>query len=206
MLLPSPTSWDRRLLASVLSFISFFQPQEHSWGIFTVQKLLPFNSSPYTHATQRDPACVKGFHMCFIRAALFQSSTLFNPKPSSFFRKTNLLPWHFDTSSAPFPQELIKFCSIALTNFFGKIKMLDQYICMSCTLPEKDRCLAVQDLIFAVIFSIKGIQSVNVSFPAMRGIPKYLTGSLPARNCRVDRICVWRPLGTAAQKLHSWTG
>jgi hypothetical protein len=30
-----------------------------------------------------------------------------------------------------------------------------------------------------VIFSIKGTQSAKESFPAIRGLPKYLTGKLP---------------------------
>ena len=143
-------------------------------------------------------------HSCFVPVLhYFQTQTLL------FFRQTNLVQATLTSprpSSWPFRRNLLNFCSITLTTFLGRVKMLDQYIWilfstdwMICSLPENESCLAVQVLIRAVIFSINGTQSWKVSLLEISGIPKYLTGRLLSLKFKMERICDWRVEGTAAK-------
>ncbi len=130
---------------------------------------------------------------------------MFQTQAPVLFGEANLIPSNLNSSSATFqtlPQKFNGFDYFLRKYKDVGLEYLDNISIdwMSWTLPEKERYLAVQHLILAVILSINGAQSVKESLPAINGIPEYLTGSFHARNWRMERIWAWRLAGTAEQK------
>lgn len=87
------------------------------WGTLSNQKHLPCIKFRFTQATQRDPDFVKRCQMCFKLAALFQSSSLFNPSPPSLLgtqtesQETLALAEQFSVPFHKKPVEFLFYCS-----------------------------------------------------------------------------------------------
>ena len=107
--------------------IVFSSPKNTREEVLLSKNFYSLKSLLWTHATQRDPAWVKRFQICFITATLFQSSTCFKPKPPSCLGRQT---WSQATltpplpPSRPFHKNWLNFCSMALITFLGSIKML----------------------------------------------------------------------------------
>jgi hypothetical protein len=124
---PFPTSNFKNCFAISLILRSFLQHQEQFWGIPILQKLFCLRKLFLIQATRKELDLAKILHMCLCIEVLFQTSSLFNPKPPSFLgtRISDQATLAFATfTSFPFHKNLLNFCSIVFIICLGRIKYM----------------------------------------------------------------------------------